>query len=269
MANKNFSEMVPVDINDVTFEDELPEGFDPSEDAFETAPPLPDGVYQFKLTLQDENPYESWQDRNGKTQVRANFVGEVVKGVRVHPAYKDETVEGARCFGSVSTTIPRGKRTCTMAGLLRELSQGAGNKAKKLADALGKVKTKDALVKLFDVTIKQEPLLAGSTEWRASEEKDGKAGEDSEWKLIKKGMENFPKLPDGKFNPAVKTKQGEVTAKAKIKRWWGETSLSEAEAHTKAKGVPSTSRPAGTVPKATQTAPEPELEIVEDDEDNG
>ena len=249
------AELETVDINEITFteQDEFPEGFNPSEDAFEQAPPVPDGRYKLKLVLQEEDAYQSWDTDSGKKELKANIVAEIVNVIKVPDAYREEKLEGAKVFASVTTSIPRGKSTCTMAGLLRELMQD-----KKYAKVIEAIPTsKQKLLQVFDKVVKMEPILGASTVWEAWEE--GKQG----WKCVKKGMENFPKGKDGKYSNVVKGKEGEVTAKAKIKRWFGSDTEKLLDSKVKGGGEGVKSKPMAPRPPA----PEPsEPEIIEDTE---
>lgn len=263
MADKERATLEEVDINELQFtdEDEFPEGFDPSEDAFEQSPPVADGDYRVKITLQEEEAYQGWKSESGKQEIKANLVAEIVQVIRVPDAYKEDKVEGAKMFGSVSTTIPRGKSTCTMAGLLRELKQD-----KKYTKLIGDIPTsKQQLVSLFDKVMKAEPIITIHSQWEAWEEQ-----KEGNFKCVKRGMENFPKdkVP-GRFVPVIKGKGGEVTAKPKIRRWMGvetEKAMAAARAN-KGPVAAGASKPPQHKPKPP-AAPPDEPEIIEGEDEN-
>jgi hypothetical protein len=225
MADRERTELEPVDLSTLVFTDadEFPADYDPNDNVFDQAPPIPDGSYRFKLRLADTDPLESWTDKESGREIRATIVAEVTQVISVPKEYAQDELEGAIVFATVNTVIPRGKHGSTMGGLLKELGQD-----KRYEKSIGPLPTKKAaLVELFAKVMAMEPTIVATTEWQAWEEAKGKL------RCVKRGMTSFPRLQDGKHSPVTKGQTGDVNAKTKIKSWLGVNSEQNAKAQGK------------------------------------
>jgi len=261
-----------VDIDNLSVEEELDsfgEKFDPSEDAYDTAKPIPEKKtgYKFKLTIPDEDFCQqiTFEAKNGNTvtNLKCNIVCEVVN---------ECPEQGSMIFADVSTAIQRGKNTCTMATLLRKLYGWLNIKATV-------PNTKSALVAALRDVLLKEPIIPALIVWKAwdSEARDGNGA------FAKVGMENFPKMANGEYNHIVKGKSGtEIVAKAKIKRFLSKEEYAliakgagnVVSAPKSAMGKPTTSKPTAGKPVAGKRAvnkpvppPEPEPDVEEEAEE--
>ena len=235
-------EEVDIDNLEVAEEyDGFGEKFNPEEDAYDTASPIPEckGGYKFKLTIPEENFLQKleFEDRQGRTIV--NFKASFICTVTDEGEHQDRML-----FGDVSTSIPRGKNNCTMATLLSKL-YGWLNIKKSVPSK------KSELVLAFKDVLLKEPIIPAVIAWEAWEPGDG-----DRYKLVKRGMENFPKKADGSYSNVVKGKTGEVAAKAKVKRFLSREELAAKKGGTPmASGKPvNTAKPVPTN-KPVQSAP--------------
>ncbi len=207
-TDKKIQELKAIDINDSSLPEGAQENLNPDADAWERACPPPDGVYQVKIHP-GKKAFEQGKTDNGDVYYVANLECKILD---------NKDWEGIVIFAKVSTFLSAGKEISTMAGLIRKMGVAVPRQATHLA-----------IVKLLNKCLKQEPKLYVEGEWKAWDMPKG------EW--IKTGMKNFPKTEDGKgFRHVVRdSKGGEVTAKWKPVKWYGNKEYREMIAQAEAR----------------------------------
>ena len=178
------------DINDPRFQGE-DEGevydINPEADAFSGPPPVPDGRYEVKLSIQDDkaNRYEIKKGAN----IGKSFYGVNLELTVVDP---DGEFDNRKVFYSANTMVQRDSNTSTIAGLLVKLGAEV---PRRTSDT--------ALIRLLSETLEADPTVGIKTQWRASVKQD-----DGKYKTVKRGMRAFPQFeteegePE-RFNPFV------------------------------------------------------------------
>lgn len=193
-----------VNLSDVNLPDEdlL---LDPTEDAFTFAPPPPDAEYKMKLTMGRDGP-QSGKDRDGTY----TYV------IPIEARITDGEQKDAVLFYNASTRILRGKKICSMAGILTEM----GFKVELQTKAL-------TLARTLQKALAKEPIMNCTTQWRAYDIADGPNG-----RVVATGMEHFPQEEGGAYIPEIKNQRTGITvpARAKIIRFRGKASASGGKA---------------------------------------
>ncbi len=173
--NTNDVELTPINLADVNLTDEEVE-YSAEDDAFSQSAPVPDDEYLCKLTL----------GTGPDQKVPGPLVAKSKRGTEYHVPIEVKIAEGpfkdAVLFYTAKTTIQRGKKTCTAAGLIAELNYKVEAKTSKLK-----------LVKTLVAALKKEPSVYVTTEWGAWDKTAGRNG-----MMVRRGMKNFPIGDDGK-----------------------------------------------------------------------
>jgi hypothetical protein len=159
------------------------DGFDPEADPFAGPPPVDDGKYLVKLTLNEKRPVE----KKPRTDGLGNYFRIGVVAVIQDPGGK---FDGRMLFDDAST-LPFGNSGSTrVAGILKALN------VKPLPSASGQALQ---LCKALEAG----PAATVKTQWEVSYKED-----DGSWKRIK-GQKNFLKYPNGSPMPIYPCPNGE------------------------------------------------------------
>lgn len=197
---KDFKELKPIDINDMSLADGRREEINPDADAWAVAAPPPDGIYMVQL-FPSRKAWEQGETEEEDVKERRMFVrANLDLKIQEDKDWKDSII-----FANVSTLISAGKEISTMAGLIRKFGPV------KIPNQITPLET----ARLLARCLKQEPKLYVEGEWKAWDNGN------KEW--FKQGMKTFPLIEGTKrHNHVVRDAKGNVfTAKFKVTHWYG------------------------------------------------
>lgn len=193
---KKEQEPEAVDITSAALPRGLEVDIDPEDDAWEFGPPPPKGCYPLKLAFQVAPP-KSWKKgntRDGQLVYSTTLEGRVAL---------EGDYEGTVTFLDIRTSLRRGKRISTAAGLIAK----CGFKLKPRLDDL-------TVARMVTKLVAQGPTIVADCDWDAYSAADEKT--------ILRGMDNFPDLPDGTKDHVVKDSKGnECFARLRVVHIYG------------------------------------------------
>lgn len=205
-AEKQVSNLVPVDINDLSLaDDEL--SINTDADAFAGPPPPDDGDHRVKLSLGDRKVQQGTIKKGpskGQTYFMVHVQGKIMPG---------DPSEGRVTFDNASTMVMQNTGTCRVAGILKALGEPIPARAKG-----------SELARRLCELLAGEPEVVQTTQWSGFcqdcrdeyENTGGKRGKKNG--VILRGQRRFPENGNGQHLANVECKEcgALVNARAEV-----------------------------------------------------